>query len=192
MTVQEKMYTVEEFMEVAQSAEYSDQRLELINGEICVMSPSSSLNAGVALRIGRFLDEYVEKHNLGYATGADGGYRLGHRNVLVPDVAFISAGRTKGPSDNVYEVAPDLAVEVISPSETNRQVLDKARAYLVAGTKLVWAVYPKEQVIDVIRLAPDDHLDIETLTVENVLSGGDVLPGFEIQVKVIFPKKSGK
>lgn len=192
MTVQEQTYTVEEFLKVAQSAEYRDQRLELINGEICVMSPSSSLNASVALRIGRFLDEYVEKHNLGYATGADGGYRLGHRNVLVPDVAFISAGRTRGPGDNVFEVAPDLAVEVISPSETNRQVLDKARAYLQAGTELVWAVYPREQLIDVIRLTGDDHLDIETLTIEGVLSGGDVLPGFEIPVKSIFSQKSGK
>jgi len=189
MTVQEKTHTAEEFIEQSQSAEYRDQRLELINGEICVMSPSSLLNTVVAAEIVRLLGNFNAEHKLGYMTTTDGGFKLGQHTVLVPDAAFISKDRVAKLGDTAFfEGAPDLAVEVISPSETNRQVLDKARAYLQAGTKMVWAVYPREQVIDVIRLAADNHLDIETLAAKDVLSGDAVLPGLQIQVKSIFPE----
>src|SRR5258708_35645994 len=122
MTVQEKLYTIQEFWEIAQLSENEDKRLELIDGVILVMPPSSNKNTVVAFRVARFLGNHVDEHDLGYVTGADGGFELGQKTVLIPDVGYISKERAGKLVGNVFPVAPDLAVEVISPSETSRKV----------------------------------------------------------------------
>lgn len=188
MAVQQQTYTVEEFIEIAQRSENLNQRLELLDGEILSMSPSSSLNTVVAAEFARLLGNFNAENKLGFVTVPDGGYRLGSRTILVPDVAYISKQRTTELNDSVFQVAPDLVVEVISPSESMRDVLDKARAFLEAGTVVVLAVYPKKRVVDVIRLTAESHLDIHTLTEDNAFEAQDVLPGFTLPVKDIFPE----
>ena len=187
MEVQEKLYTVEEYWEVTQLPENENRRLELIEGVICEMPPSSQVNTVIAMRIGRFLGNYVDERDLGYVTGADGGFELGPHDVRIPDSAYISKKRVSELSGTTFPVAPDLAVEVISPSETSRGILDKVRAYLKAGTRLVWVVYPEDELVDVHRLASDDSMNIQTLSIDGTLDGGDVLPGFMLPVSDVFP-----
>jgi Uma2 family endonuclease len=106
--------------------------------------------------------------------------------VLQPDAAFIAGARIGGRAGVYYLGAPDLAVEVISPSETSRGVLDKTRTYLTGGGRLVWTVYPEDKIIDVHRLADDGSLITKTLTEADTLDGGEVLPGFTVGVKEVF------
>src|SRR5689334_5480017 len=117
MAIREQSYTVEQFLEIARSEEFENQELELIDGEIFVMPSSTSDNSEMALLIGSFVTVFVRANKLGHTTGADGGYRLGPKTVLIPDVGFIATSRAIKGAGGIYENAPDLAVEVISPSE---------------------------------------------------------------------------
>ncbi|MEM6529918.1 MAG: Uma2 family endonuclease, partial [Chloroflexota bacterium] len=105
-------YTVADYLEIVALPENENKRLELIDGIIEEMAPSRKKNTEVALAIGAFIFMYVYQNDLGYASGADGGYQIDETTLLMPDVGFISKNRTSGKDDGVaYEVAPDLAVE---------------------------------------------------------------------------------
>ncbi len=186
MVVQEKLYTAAEFWDIARLPENENKRLELIGGVIYEMPPSSRINTILAARLTRLLGNFVEERDLGYVTSSDGGYQLDERTVLIPDVGFIAKARVPDLSGTTFPGAPDLAVEVISPSETARKVLDKVQLYLLAGTRLVWAVHPEEKVVDVYRLADDKTINVQPVRLDSVLDGGDVLPGFSLPVANLF------
>lgn len=188
MSVQEKLLTIDEYWEISQLPENENRRLELEEGVMCEMAPSSKLNTIIAMRIGRLLGNHVDHHKLGYVTGADGGFVLGPNTVRIPDVAYISKARVPELEEPLFQAAPDLAVEVISPGETGRKVLEKAQAYLQAGTQLVWAVYPEDEVVDIYRLADDDSVNVKTIEKDGTLDGEKVLPDFSLPVKDIFPE----
>jgi Uma2 family endonuclease len=133
MGVQEKLYTSEEFWEIAQRRDNDAKRLELINGIIIELPPSSPTNGMIAMLIGHLLLTHVLPTGSGYVTGPDVGYQLGPNTICQPDAAYISKQRAGGIPRKVFPIAPDLAVEIISPSETVRSVLDKVRLYLQAG-----------------------------------------------------------
>lgn len=187
MVAQERLHTAEEFWEIAQRPENADKRLALIDGEIVEMPPSSQINTVIAMRIGHFFNAFVIPHDLGYVTGADGGFTLTEHNARQPDVAFIAKARHPVLEGVAFPIAPDLAVEVISPSESSNDVLKKVQRYIEAGTRLVWAVYPLEQTVYVWSPAPDGGLHVKIFGVEDTLDGGDVLPGFTLKVRDIFP-----
>ncbi|MEO8612365.1 MAG: Uma2 family endonuclease [Chloroflexota bacterium] len=179
----EKLYTAEEFWDIAQLPENQDKRLELEDGVIVEMGSSSPANTVTAMRIGYFLNGFVIPHDLGYVTGADGGFKVGPKRVRQPDVGFISKVRAlKLPKR--FDLAPDLAVEVVSPDE---DVFKKAKEYIRSGTRIVWAVYADEKVVDVITPTQDGEFHVQELTINDVLDGGDVLPGFSLPVRDIFP-----
>jgi Uma2 family endonuclease len=186
MGVDEKVATIEDYLEFAQRPENVACRYELTGGVIEEMSPSSYQNSMIAAQIVRLLGNFVVDNNLGAVTGADGGYILSPHDVVVPDAAFIGKDRQPQAGAKLVEGAPDLAVEVISPSETSRMVLDKARRYLQAGCPIVWAVYPEDQVVDVIRLAENEEMRIHTIGADGSLDGGDVLPGFSLPLSQLF------
>lgn len=159
---------------------------ELIRGELIQMPPASHQHSKLAIRIGRKLGNYVEEHQLGDVTGADGGYILSRNPdvVVAPDAAFVRADRLP-PQDDMPtypELAPDLAVEVVSPSDRMNDVSDKVMLYLDAGTRLVWVVQPRFKTVTVHY--PDRSA--KTFTVEDELDGGDVLPGFTLAVVDLF------
>ena len=181
MVIGEKLYTADEFFDIARLPENENRRLELQNGEIIEMPPSRPVNTIVAWNIARIVGNYVVKNDLGYMSGADGGYKLAENKVRQPDAAFISKKRYTSIPDE-FEGGPDLAIEVISPRE---DALGKATEYLEAGTQLVWAIYPVEQKVHVLR---SEEPRWTILTNDDVLSGEDVLPGFEVPVKDIFPE----
>jgi len=186
MTIQEKKVTLDEFWELAQQPQYQDKQLELVDGEVIVLSPSSGKHSKIAMAIGSLIRVHALKHNLGDVTGEAGGYQVGENTVLVPDVGFIQQSRIPDEDFVFYPAAPDLAVEVISPSETRPSVQRKARMYLEAGTQVVWNVYPEGQTVDVVTLDKSGTMNIVVLDNEQVIEGGDVLPRFSARVKEFF------
>jgi Uma2 family endonuclease len=184
MALREKLYTAEEFFEIAGLPENEEKRLELDDGEIVDMAESSPINTVTAMRIGTFLNIFVMQRNLGYVTGADGGFKLAERRVRQPDVGFISKARApKLPKR--FGIAPDLAIELVSPDE---DIFKKAREYFQAGTQIVWAVYTDEKTVHVMRLDENGGLHSKPFDISATLDGGDVLPGFRLVVKDIFPE----
>ena len=183
MALREKQYTAEEFFEIAGLPENDEKRLELDDGEIVEMAESKPINSVTAARISTFLNIFIMPRDLGYVTGADGGFKLGEKQVRQPDVAYVSKERVpKLPRR--FGIAPDLAVEVVSPDE---DIFKKAREYLDAGTKLVWAVYTDEKTIYVFQLDQDGSVRSKPFDINATLDGGNVLPGFTLAVKDIFP-----
>ncbi|MDQ7036212.1 MAG: Uma2 family endonuclease [Anaerolineae bacterium] len=137
--------------------------------------------------MGRHIANYVEEHKLGYVTAAETGYILkknpkGRDTVRGLDVGYVSQERApKGLPDKHIPFAPDLAVEVISPRNSAEDIHNKIIELFDAGAKLVWIVYPSSQTI-VVHTGDSST----TLRIDDTLSGGDVLSGFELPVREIF------
>jgi Uma2 family endonuclease len=150
-------------------------KYELVDGAI-VMSPAGARHGSVALKLGARLLAYVTASRLGHVFDSSTGFRLPGGNVRVPDVAFVATGRFADEklTDDFADFAPDLAVEVLSPSDRNRQVLDRVGDYLDAGTRLVWVVDPRRRQAAVYRSLSD----VRHLNSTDTLDGEDVLPGF--------------
>jgi Uma2 family endonuclease len=171
----------EDFDQFALLPENRDKLFEFIAGEIVevVSNPQSSNVGGLMLT---FLNVFVLQHNLGHVTGADGGYKIG-RERYIPDAAFISYRRQRylQSEDGYNPLPPDLAIEVISPSNTDDDMDVKIANYLAAGT-VVWRVKPVAKQIAV--FAPGKPVVI--LGINDVLEGGEVLPGFTLPLKDVF------
>lgn len=188
MTVADKFYTIDMFLEITGQATNTAKRLELIDGEIYEIAPSRPINTVIAVRLSAALLRYADEHDAGYVTGADGGFVVGTDTVLIPDAAFIAKTRQPDLAGNIFPSAPDLAIEVISPNERERQVWNKVRKYLNAGTQMVWVVYPEEQTIDVHHPTEDGGILTHTLEIGSSLNGSPVLPSFSLALADIFPK----
>ena len=152
---------------------------ELLEGELRQMPPTSGEHSRVELYIAFWLMHFVYSHRLGKVYGSDAGFRLKRSpdTVLCPDTSYVRAERV--PQDDrsgIMELAPDLAVEVVSPSNTINEMDDKVAAYLEAGTSLVWVVRPRRRQVTV--YTPDSPIRI--FSENDVLDGGDVLPGFSL------------
>lgn len=184
MVLQEKLYTAEEFWEIARQPENELRRLELDEGVIVEMAESSPTNTVIAGRVIYFLNAFVIPNDLGYVTAPDGGFKLGERKVRQPDAAFISKSRVVTLPKH-FDLPPDLAVEIVSPNE---DVLRKVDEYLRAGTRIVWVVYASEKMIYVFTLDENRNLRGQPFGVNDTLDGGDVLPGFRLPVQDVFPE----
>lgn len=174
-------------------------RSELVKGVYVAMSPGSGGHGFLAARAAFRLGEFVERHaHLGRVYGAETGFIL-FRNpdtVRAPDAAFLRFPRADHPLDQqgFIEGPPDLAVEVVSPNDTAREVAAKVDDYLKAGTPLVWVIRPAERTVTVHRrpggadgaVGPVGADEARVLGEGDVLDGGDVLPGFEIEVGRFF------
>ena len=185
MSIQERLYTATEFWDMAQS-DTSDTILELVYGVIREMNPPSIKHSLVATEIARLLGNFVKEHQLGFVLGADGGYTLSEENVRIPDASFISRSRMPADFNQRHIFAPNLVVEVISPSESSRDVHDKTTLYLKAGTSVVWNVYPDAEIVEVWQLQTDGTLQMQALERTDMLDGADVLVGFSVQVGEVF------
>ncbi len=189
MLEQKRQYTSDDLWEWSQLPEYENRRLELIDGEIISMSPSSAKPSIIGLEVGSFIRQYVREHDLGFVSGADGAYELSPGNTLAPDVGFVSKARLSKMPERFFPLAPDLAVEVVSPTDSIKKTLRKAAKYLAAGTKLIWVFYPEDRTVDVCRPAPEGSQSgmlMTELTIDDTLDGGDVLPGFRLSIRDVF------
>jgi Uma2 family endonuclease len=182
MTNQERLYTAEEFEQFINLPENQERWFELIDGEI-VEVPSNALSSKIAIIIAAALLMFVRPRKLGHVTGEQGGYVVGGERYA-PDVAYISKERQPDLADDTYNPnAPDLAVEVISSNRSSElaSLRVKISNYLAAGT-VVWVVNPKTKRVEV-------HIHgrtVKTFREQDILDGGDVLPGFTLPVKDIF------
>lgn len=161
---------------------------ELVKGRLIRMAPSGVEASIIGTRLGARLTVYVEEHNLGIVTVADGTYDLGGGNALAPDVAFVQAKRALPPEsplfDKAWPIAPDLAVEVASPNQYRPEMRAKAMVYLDAGTRMVWVVWPKRRQVDIWLTSGEKPA--ETLGVADTLDGRDVVTGFSYPVAQLF------
>lgn len=150
------------------------RKYELVDGDVRV-SPAGYRHGRVAVRLSRRLDAFAVEHSLGDVLDSSTGYRLPGGNVRSPDVSFVSAARV--PADGPVgfaEFAPDLAIEVLSPEDRPREVLDKVGEYLSAGVRLVWVLDPEKGTAAVYR----SLTDVQRVERDGQLDGEDVLPGF--------------
>ena len=156
---------------------------ELVDG-VLVEKTVGIYESYLALRMGHLLTTFVERYGLGMVVGADGMMRLAAGLVRIPDVSFISWDQLperRVPRVPIADLAPDLAVEVISPSNTAREMERKLQDFLAAGVRLVWYVHPGPQEI---RVHTAERHDV--LTIDQELTGGDVLPGFVLPLRQLF------
>ncbi|MFW6076055.1 MAG: Uma2 family endonuclease, partial [Chloroflexota bacterium] len=163
-----------------------EHRYELVRGELVCMAPSGSEHSEIGMLIGHFILTYVLGHQSGIVTGPDGGFlvRKDPDTVLVPDVAFVHRDRLTSELDRTryLPLAPDLVVEIVSPSDRMADVTGKVQTYFEAGTRLIWIVLPQQQAVMVHY--PDGTA--RTLKSADTLDGEDVLPGLEIPIAGIF------
>jgi Uma2 family endonuclease len=180
MAVEHRLYTVEEFEQIADSAENAERLLELVNGEI-IEKDATELRSVVAGNILSALWAFVKQLHMGRVLGRVTYHKPGDvYHLLNPDVSFSSAQRPVLKVGYVPEM-PDLVAEVKSPADNLEQLRRKVLYFLANGTKLVWLVIPEKRLIEV--YAPDDE---QVLTEGDTLNGGDVLPGFEMPVRDVF------
>ena len=161
-------------------------RGELIRGELCETMSTGGRHGETVMKTGILLGNFIMPRRLGRLAASDSGVLLERDpdTVREPDIAYISAERL--PLDvqvtGYYEVVPDLIVEVISPGDSAREVMDKALMWLNFGARMVWAVNPQTRSVDVYRAGERTF----TLGESDTLDGLDVLPGFTCAVTDIF------
>lgn len=159
---------------------------ELVRGELKRMSPTGKEHGSVTMELAAPLHAYVKLNRLGQVYAAETGFKLESNpdTVRAPDIAFVRAERIQaaGRAQGYGEGAPDLAVKVLSPGNTKREMTEKVEDYFTAGARLVWIISPKLKTVTVYR----SLTDIETRTEDDTLDGGDVVPGFQIPVAEIF------
>lgn len=157
---------------------------ELVDGTL-VEKPVAYRESMIAMFIGWALNNFVQPHNLGLVTGADGMMSLFAGLVRIPDVAYASWARIPGgrvPAEPVPDLVPDLAVEVLSPSNTPAEMDRKHREYFRAGVRLVWEIDPEARTAAVY----DRPVNPTVLTEADVLDGDAVLPGFTLPLRDVF------
>ena len=190
MVIQQQLYTVDDVWELSHRPENDNKHFYLIHGELYWDMPPGGEHGRLALDIGLYLRLFIDKHDLGIAT-VETGYHPpdGRHTVLGPDVAFISKARAPQPFPKKFvPLMPDLAVEIVSPTDSRKEARRKAEVYLRHGTTLVWIVLPDEECVEVCRANGSVEMDIEFVGREGSLAGEGILPGFELELKLLFPR----
>jgi Uma2 family endonuclease len=183
MAFQSRSSTIAEFEDVIALPENTERRFELIHGEIVEKMPTQ-LHAYIIHMISGFLFVFLREHPLGFAL-FEARYRLpgDEENDLIPDLSFVTQDRAPLVKSGPAPYLPDLVVEAQSEGQSEKFMLDKAQLYLANGTRMVWIVYSTQQIVEV--LTPTYR---QLLQVTDTLDGGEVLPGFTLAVRDIFPQ----
>ena len=159
------------------------RKYELVDGEI-VVSPAGMRHSEVTLKIAGLILGFLETHPIGKAYSSDVGIALPNGNVRSPDVTYVSLGKLPGghSPESFGEVVPDLAVEVLSPSDSLKELGRKIGEFLEQGVPLVWLVDPKRQTVTVYR----SLTDTQQLGPADTITAEPVLPGFSAAVHRFF------
>jgi Uma2 family endonuclease len=177
-----KLVTVEELEQMPDDGNHYD----LIRGELICMSPTGEHHGEIVATIAAHLWLHARASGTGKVLGAETGFVLARNPdvLLGPDASFVRFDRLDPARDRAgfLQLAPDLAVEVISPSDRAGHISAKVMEYLDAGVRILWLVDPRRQIVTV--YTPDRTARI--FGVEEVLDGGDVLPGFSLTIAEIF------
>ena len=154
---------------------------EYAPGELIPLSPATKRHGKISAKVIWHLSSHVYENGLGELYTAETIFQVGER-MMKPDVAFVSTDRLEGDEDKTFLIPPDLAIEVISPTDVHYRIVRKAFDYLEAGTRLVWVLDPVAKTVTVYR----SESDIEILTHEAPLTGEEVVPGFTCPVGQLF------
>ena len=184
MSTPTKIYTDEELLRLPKDG----YKRELVDGEIRV-SPAGARHGQIIVKLTALLYNHVTAHRLGFVFDSSTGFRWVARkpeqkNLRCPDISFVASGRW--PNDEVPmgfgEIPPDLAVEVLSPDDRPRDVLEKVGEYLEVGTRLVWVLDYRKRTAAVHR----SLTDVRHLGEDDSLDGEDVVPGFSCPLRELF------
>lgn len=169
--------------ELEQMPDDDSVQIELDEGELIRMPPAGMDHGDCEIEIAYVLKDYVKKHDLGKVYGAETGFKLSDDTVRAPDVAFVRKERLAAVHRKGFgKGAPDLAVEIFSPSDSVRQLMRKVKQYFAAGCHTVWIVYPERREIQVLEATGADRL----LGAGDSLEAPELLPGFSAPIQPIF------
>jgi Uma2 family endonuclease len=163
---------------------HEDRLCELVDG-VLVEKPMGFSESRIAVLLCTALQNFVTEHDLGIVTGESGMIRMPANLVRIPDVAYFrwrKFPRRELPNEGAPEIAPDLAVEVLSKSNTPREMDRKLSEYFGVGVKLVWFVDPRAKTVTVYSSPTRNRV----LTANDWIDGGKVLPGFKLAVNTLF------
>lgn len=182
-TVEQQLYTPEDLLQMPDGDQY-----ELVDGQLVEQFEMGAISVWVVTRLSALLVAYEDKHG-GRAFGDGMGYQcypFAPDQVRKPDASFVCAGRFENDeiSDGHVRIPPDLAVEVVSPSDRYYKVESKVDEYLRAGVKMVWLVNPELRTVRIFR---ENVFNTKQVGPGDELTGDDVLPGFRCKVSELFP-----
>jgi len=180
---QKKLLTAEEFFLLPDPGDGSQQ--ELVRGEVVTMPPPGGLHGVTCLKAGRRIGNYVEEHDRGTMASNDTGFitERDPDSVRGPDLSFWDKDRLKEIPVGYVEIPPDMLVEVLSPSNTSKQIRVKLKEYFAKGVRLVWVIAPEDRTLTIYRTPDEGRVLHDTATV----TGEDVLPGFTCRVSDLLP-----
>ena len=183
MTTKQKLITAEELLLMPRDG----NRYELVRGVLVQKMPTGDPHGEVVLRIGAALSIYADNYDYGSTRAGEPGYRLDRDpdTVRAPDVAWIASGRIPEGTQGYPGLAPDLAVEVKSPGNSNPEMAAKAAMWLSYGSREVWVADPETTTIT--RHRP--NAAPVTLGEDDILDGDDLLPGFSAPVWRLFRRR---
>jgi Uma2 family endonuclease len=167
--------------ELEQMPDDDSVRYELDEGELIEMPPAEWHHSCCEASIIRILGAFSHANKLGRVNAWDGGFRLKDDTVRAPDVAFVRQERI-GQIRGYFPGAPDLAVEIISPSDTFRQLMRKVKQYFAAGTHTVWIVDPDRKEVQILEATGADRL----LQRDDPIEAPELLPGFSVPISEFF------
>jgi Uma2 family endonuclease len=158
---------------------------EVVDGDL-VMSPKNNFEHGdICARLLTALMGHIVEHKLGVVVDSSTGFWMRNRNCRAPDISFIAKERLRGlkhPPREFFEGAPDLAVEVISPSNSSTEINDRLKDFFESGTRLAWVIHPVERFVEICTSSTTRQLVSE----RGILDGGDVVPGFSYEIAKLF------
>ena len=182
MTEAKSRMTAEELLRLPNDG----KRRELVEGEIREMAPAGARHGNAAATLTILLGQHVRTNRLGAVLAAETGFRICRNpdTVRAPDVSFVARDRvlSEGIPEGYWDIAPDLVAEVVFPNDTAAEVQSKVQMWLRVGVRLVWVGYPDTRSVVVY----ESLKEISTLTAEDTLGGGAVVPGFGCRVAEIF------
>ena len=159
-------------------------QIELDEGEVIKMAPAGEEHSFIELELASLLHRFVKERDLGRVYPGDIGFRLNDGTVRSPDVSFVRKSRVAEiQSKGFARGGPDLAVEIVSPNDSFRQLTRKVRQYFQAGCHTVWVIHPDRKEVEVFEATGADR----TLTATERLEIPDLLPGFSVLVSDLFP-----
>jgi Uma2 family endonuclease len=183
MALSSRLTTAEELL----ALDDDHRRHELVAGFVVSEPPASFRHGAVAAEVFARLIEFVKQEDLGRVVSTETGFLLGRNpdTVRAPDISFVSRSRVEraGTFRGFFPGPPDLAVEILSPSERPADVHAKIGDYLAAGTRIVWVIDPSRRQVRVYR----SLLQPIALDETKLLEGDEVLPGFSVRVARLFP-----
>lgn len=165
-------------------SEHPEYRMELIDGQVTVMSPSGYEADEVSIELAAQLRNWVRPRQLGRVTGSSAGFVLPNRDTRAPDVSFVKAERLRQSPRSFAELAPDLMVEVKSLTDNLTQLRQKVQSFLALGTQVGIVVNPETRTVEVYRPGSDTS---EILKDGDLLAVPELLPGWTVRVSELWP-----